>query len=76
MTQRSSDELAAEGKKLSRAGHLVVFLYPSQEWMAVETQTPFLRYGRLDEQTAQEPDDPCHGPQDTCCASCGLGFHP
>lgn len=44
MTLRTADELNAQGRQLSATGHLVVFLYPSQEWMAVETQTPFLRY--------------------------------
>ena len=43
---RTAEELVAEGKRLSKLGHLVVFLYPSQEWMAVQTQTPFLRYER------------------------------
>lgn len=28
-------------------GHLVVFLYPSQEWMAIQGQTPFLRYEKI-----------------------------
>lgn len=47
MTQRTADELVAEGKRLSKLGHLVVFLYPSQEWMAVQEQAPFLRYERI-----------------------------
>ena len=41
---RTAEELVAEGKRLSQLGHLVVFLHPSQEWMAVQTQIPFLRY--------------------------------
>jgi hypothetical protein len=41
---RTADELVAEGKRLNGIGHLVVFLLPSQEWMAVQTQMPFLRY--------------------------------
>jgi hypothetical protein len=41
----TADELEAEGRRLRGLGHLVVFLYPSQEWLAVKTQTPFLRYG-------------------------------
>lgn len=47
MTKKSAAELVAEGKSLRKRGHFVVFLYPSQEWMAVETQTPFLRYERM-----------------------------
>ena len=43
----TADELVAEGKRLHQLGNLVVFLYPSQEWMAVELQIPFLRYERL-----------------------------
>lgn len=41
---KTADELYEEGKRLAALGHLVVFLYPSQEWMAVKTQTSFLRY--------------------------------
>lgn len=44
---RTADELVVEGRRLSAAGNMVVFLYPSQEWMAVELQTPFLRYERI-----------------------------
>lgn len=44
---RTADELVAEGKRLHGLGHFVVFLYPSQEWMAVQTQMPFLRYERI-----------------------------
>jgi hypothetical protein len=44
---RTANELVAEGKRLHALGHLVVFLYPTQEWMAVKTQTPFLRYERM-----------------------------
>lgn len=44
MTDRTADELVAEGRRLIKRGSCVVFLYPSQEWMAVELQTPFLRY--------------------------------
>lgn len=40
----TADELEAEGRRLKGLGHLVVFLYPSQEWMAVQEQAPFLRY--------------------------------
>lgn len=40
----TADELVAEGRRLSDRGELVMFLYPSQEWMAVEMQVPFLRY--------------------------------
>jgi len=46
-TLKTADELYLEGKRLSAKGTLVVFLYSSQEWMAVETQTPFLRYKRI-----------------------------
>ena len=44
---KTADDLVAEGKSLSLGGHLVVFLYPSQEWMAVQEQIPFLRYERI-----------------------------
>lgn len=47
MTKRTADELVAEGRHLSDHGALIVFLYPSQEWMAVELQMPFLRYERI-----------------------------
>jgi hypothetical protein len=43
----TADALVADGEKRSRRGDFVVFLYPSQEWMAVEAQVPFLRYGKL-----------------------------
>jgi hypothetical protein len=39
----NADQLVAEGQRRAREGHLVVRLYPNQEWMAVLTQTPFLR---------------------------------
>jgi hypothetical protein len=45
--KRTADELVVEGERLSKLGNLVIFLYPSQEWMAVETQMPFLRCERL-----------------------------
>jgi len=54
-TQKTADELVAEGKRLSAKGWLVVFLYPSQEWMAVETQSPFLRYEKIIGANGQEP---------------------
>ena len=58
---KTADELNAEGRMLSAIGNLVVFLYPSQEWMAVKMQTPFLRYGSMNEQlTMGEPDDQIH----------------
>jgi hypothetical protein len=44
---KTADELVAEGQRLSGLGNNVVFLHPSQEWMAVREQTPFLRYGKL-----------------------------
>lgn len=40
---KTADQLAAEGKRLHGLGNLVVFLYRSQEWMAVQLQVPFLR---------------------------------
>jgi len=39
----TADELAAEGAKLFALGAPVVFLRPSQEWMAVNEQIPFIR---------------------------------
>ena len=54
--QKTADELVVEGEWLSRMGNLVVFLYPSQEWMAVQKQTPFLRYGIIPKgDECQEP---------------------
>lgn len=50
MTEKTADDLVAEGNRLSDHGHLVVFLYPSQEWMAVQEQIPFLRYERLNKE--------------------------
>lgn len=43
---KTADELVAEGKRLRSMNQdwLVVILHPSQEWMAVELQTPFARY--------------------------------
>jgi len=46
---RTAEELVADGERLHRLGNLVVFLYPSQEWMAVRVQMPFLRYERMQE---------------------------
>jgi hypothetical protein len=43
----TADDLVEEGKRLNRIGKLVVFLHPSQEWMAVHVQMPFLRYSRI-----------------------------
>ena len=43
----SADQLVDKGLELRRRGHDVAFLYPSQEWMAVQTQVPFLRYGKV-----------------------------
>lgn len=45
----TADELAAEGRRLMEKGHMVVYLYPSQEFMAVDMQTPFLRYVEMKE---------------------------
>jgi hypothetical protein len=53
-TLLTADELVAKGKRLSAAGNLVVFLHPSQEWMAVQEQVPFLRYERLLESINQQ----------------------
>ncbi len=50
----TADELATEGERRSKLGHLVVFLYPSQEWMAVKMQVPFLRYEKLS--VNEQPD--------------------
>lgn len=44
---KTADELVKEGRRFSDAGRFVVFLYPSQEWMAVKLQIPFLRYGKI-----------------------------
>jgi hypothetical protein len=44
---KTADELVEEGKRKAALGHLVAFLYPSQEWMAVQEQIPFLRYEKL-----------------------------
>jgi hypothetical protein len=50
MTKRdplTADELRARGERLRANGHDVVHLHPSEEWIAVETQTPFVRIGRI-----------------------------
>ena len=39
----TADELERRGRELAAKGHLVVYLHPSVEWMAVKQQTPFLR---------------------------------
>ena len=52
---KTADDLVIEGQRLSALGNFVVFLYPSQEWMAVQTQTPFLRYGRLPLSSIERP---------------------
>lgn len=39
---KNADQLLAEGRRLSAAGNKVPILRPSQEWMAVADQTPFL----------------------------------
>lgn len=41
---KTADELVALGEKLQKLGQFIVYLYPSQEWMAVELQMPFVRY--------------------------------
>jgi len=41
---------------VSECGHPVVFLYPSQVWMAVETQTPYLRYAGMSYTRGGEAD--------------------
>jgi hypothetical protein len=43
----TADELVLGGKRRHALGHMVVFLYPSQEWMAVKEQMPFLRYEKI-----------------------------
>lgn len=44
---KTADELNEEGKARFAMGHFIVFLHPSQEWMAVKEQVPFLRYTTL-----------------------------
>ncbi len=39
----TADELERCGRELAAKGHLVVYLHPSEEWIAVKEQTPFLR---------------------------------
>lgn len=43
----TADQLYTEGLRLAALGNWILYLYPSQEWMAVEHQMPFLRYGKL-----------------------------
>jgi hypothetical protein len=43
----TAEELYKSGKYLASLGHFVVFLYPTQEYLAVEAQIPFLRYGKI-----------------------------
>jgi hypothetical protein len=40
----NANELHAMGRELKAKGNLVVYLYPSQVWMAVKCQTPYLKY--------------------------------
>lgn len=47
MTQRTADELVAEGLRILKAGGDVSFLHPSEERLAVEVQCPFVRIGRI-----------------------------
>jgi hypothetical protein len=47
MTTLTADELVAEGHRLHKLGNFVVFLPPAQEWMAVQTQMPFLRSEKI-----------------------------
>ena len=49
----TADELVAEGHRLHNLGHPLVFLHPSQEWMAIELQAPFLRYERMTDSPSQ-----------------------
>lgn len=46
-TKMTADQLAKEGERRGLLGDFVVFLYQSQEWMAVEAQMPFRRYKEL-----------------------------
>ena len=39
----TADQLVREGQRLAELGHLIVYLLPSEEWIAVEQQIPFLR---------------------------------
>lgn len=41
---KTAAELRAEGRRLVDARIPVVFLYPSQEHLAVDEQVPYLRY--------------------------------
>ena len=44
---KTADELVVDGLRLHQAGYYVAFLYPSQEWMAVKIQAPFIRYEKI-----------------------------
>lgn len=54
---QSAEELVVEGRRLSKRGVLVVILHPSQEWMAVETQTPFIRTLALSKENTMNQDE-------------------
>ncbi len=56
MSVLTADELVAKGMRLSKLGHLVVYLYPSQEWMAVQVQMPFLRNAPMPTSTMSSKD--------------------
>lgn len=46
-TTLTADQLAEKGKQLQKDGHIIVYLYPLQEWMAVKEQMPFCRYEKI-----------------------------
>lgn len=54
---KTADDLHAEGKRLHECGNMVVFLYPSQEWMAVQAQTPFLRHETIPADSSRSPTE-------------------
>lgn len=43
----TANELVEKGQYLADKGNLVIFLYPSQEWMALKVQMPYLRYEKI-----------------------------
>lgn len=43
----TADQLVEKGLAMWKSGQKVIFLLPSQEWLAVEAQTPFLRQEKM-----------------------------
>src|SRR6478672_3504725 len=63
--------MVVKAARIQRWEVLVLTNKPKKSWLDDDIYNP-KRDGPL-EPLQSEPDDPCHGPQDTVCPSCGLG---